>query len=80
MDRKSSGLAAVLSFFIPGLGQVYNGEFGKATGFILASIVGGFLTSIFIGFLIILVTWVWAVLDAYQSAESINSALLGPDN
>lgn len=25
---RDSGLAAVLSFFIPGVGQIYNGQFG----------------------------------------------------
>ncbi|MGC8976438.1 MAG: hypothetical protein ACP5OB_02285 [Candidatus Ratteibacteria bacterium] len=41
-EQKSSGLAGVLSSVCPGLGQIYNGQFGKASliGFtILISIV-----------------------------------------
>lgn len=30
MERKNPGLAAVLSFVIPGVGQIYNGEFFRA--------------------------------------------------
>jgi hypothetical protein len=33
-EQKSSGLAGVLSSIIPGLGQVYNGQMGKASFFI----------------------------------------------
>lgn len=72
MEEKNPGLAGVFSFFIPGLGQIYNGEFGKAIGFILASVIGGLLTPIFIGFLIIIPVWAWGVVDAYYSSERIN--------
>mgnify|MGYP001341667483 CR=1 FL=1 len=30
-EQKSSGIAGVLSSICPGLGQIYNGQFGKAT-------------------------------------------------
>jgi TM2 domain-containing membrane protein YozV len=36
---KNSGLAAVLSFFIPGLGQIYNGQIGKGLIFIFIQLV-----------------------------------------
>jgi len=40
-EQKSSGLAGVLSSICPGLGQIYNGQFGKASsiGIIIISIV-----------------------------------------
>ncbi|MBI4834651.1 MAG: hypothetical protein HY811_07535 [Planctomycetes bacterium] len=79
MKDKNPGLAGVFSFFIPGLGQIYNGEFGKAIGFIIASIIGGLLTPIFIGFLIILPAWAWGVVDAYYSAEKINEGEIVAD-
>ncbi len=34
----SAILAVILSFFIPGLGQLYTGQFLKAVGFVIASI------------------------------------------
>jgi TM2 domain-containing membrane protein YozV len=79
MKDKNPGFAGVLSFFIPGLGQIYNGEFGKATGFIVASVIGGLLTTIFIGFLIIIPVWAWGVVDAYYSAEKINEGVVIED-
>ena len=32
-EQKSSGIAGVLSTVVPGLGQIYNGQFGKGTFF-----------------------------------------------
>ncbi|MDD5657687.1 MAG: hypothetical protein PHF00_10595 [Elusimicrobia bacterium] len=72
MRMKSPELASVLSFFIPGLGQVYNGEFVKAFLFVLGAMLGTWLCSVLIGFFIALPVWVWSVVDAYYSAEIIN--------
>ena len=69
MTRKSAELAAVLSFFFPGLGQVYNGDFVKAFLFILGAMLLGWL----FGFLLTLPLCIWAVVDAYTSTEEINS-------
>lgn len=54
----SPGLAAVLSFLIPGLGQAYNGEVGKAVLF-------------FLGWILV-IPWALAVMDAYYSARIKN--------
>ena len=72
MKLKNAGLAAVFSFFIPGLGQIYNGEFWKALGFIVASIVCALLSPVVIGLVIIIPVCIWAIIDAYNSAERIN--------
>lgn len=69
MTRKSAELAAVLSFLFPGLGQVYNGDFAKAFLFILGAMLLGWL----FGFLLTLPLCIWAVMDAYNSTEEINS-------
>jgi TM2 domain-containing membrane protein YozV len=58
----SPGVAAVLSFFVPGLGQMYKG-----------SILAGFSFLIFttIGYLLFIVPGlcfhIWAILDAYNT-------------
>jgi len=39
-EQKSSGVAGVLSTLCPGLGQVYNGQIGKASIFFFCFIVG----------------------------------------
>jgi len=72
VERKSEGLAAVLSFFIPGLGQVYNGQIGKG---IIVLILFGLCTAsiiILIGFILAPVFWVWNIYDAYNTAKVIN--------
>lgn len=71
MKIKNAGLAAVFSFFIPGLGQIYNGEFQKAIWFILGTLLSIILTPIFIGTVLYVIVWVWAIYDAYESAERI---------
>ncbi len=73
MHYKSSGGAAVLSFFITGLGQVYNGQIGKA--FLLWAVEGllfwlilaaPFLWILFVGI------WIWGIVDAYRFAQELN--------
>lgn len=43
--QKNPGLAAVLSFLFCGLGQIYNGQFGKAVAFILGAAISGLLST-----------------------------------
>lgn len=60
--RKEPWLAALASFFIPGLGQLYTGQsFGKAALI--------FCTS----FLVI--PWIYGIYDAYRAAQAINEKL-----
>ncbi|MBB5173882.1 hypothetical protein [Texcoconibacillus texcoconensis] len=70
---KNAGLAAVLSFFFSGLGQIYNGEIGKGIAFILAQFINALLMLIIIGFITYPITWIFGMIDAYKSAERINS-------
>jgi len=62
------GLAVALSFLLPGLGQIYNQEFVKGTGFIVAYIVSWVLCSIVVGWFFLVIVWIWSMFDAYQSA------------
>jgi TM2 domain-containing membrane protein YozV len=70
---KSAGLAAVLSFFISGLGQIYNGQILKGLVIIVVQIINGALTTILIGWIPLAIVWVWAIIDAYREAERINA-------
>jgi len=74
---KSPILALILSFFISGLGQLYNGEIGKGVGFLIAYFVAWACFWALIWLPVIhwipsAVVWVWGMVDAYQSAERIN--------
>lgn len=60
--KKNVSHAVLLSAFIPGAGQLYNGEIGKAIFFFLTWIT--------------LITWPFAVTDAMDSAQRINQQYL----
>ena len=73
----NSIFAAILSVFVPGLGQFYAGHFPR--GLLIFVIVGifatigwffhgWFITPLFFAMLAFLL-WLWNVYDAYQSAE-----------
>jgi TM2 domain-containing membrane protein YozV len=69
---RSPGLAAVLSFFITGLGQIYNGQILKGLILILIQIINGFLTAILIGYLFLFIVWIYGLFDAYATAKRLN--------
>lgn len=79
VKHKEPILSAILSLFIPGLGQVYNGQVLKGI-IILALYVGlwavsGMLMFVLIGFctmLLPVVLWLYAIYDAYVVAGKIN--------
>ncbi|CAM2778365.1 MULTISPECIES: hypothetical protein [Salinicoccus] len=72
-SQKSSGVAAVLSALINGLGQIYNGQILKGVFIILLQVINGALTIILIGYVFLPIVWLYAVIDAYRSAEKINA-------
>lgn len=72
---KSAGLAAVLSFFWCGLGQIYNGQIGKGLFMVFAYTVSILLVSVLIGIVTTPILWIWGMVDAYQTAERLNRDL-----
>ena len=68
--NKNPGIAAVLSFIYPGLGQIYNGQIKRGVTFL---IIGGLLVlsmMIFIGFILYPIFWIYNIVDAYKGAEN----------
>ena len=65
---KDSAVAAILSFFIPGLGQMYVGNIGRGVAIFFA-----FCCTIV--FLIGIIVWIWGIFDANQQAKLYNSSL-----
>ena len=74
-NYKNPGLAAVLSFFITGLGQIYNGQLAKGIVLIIIYGISWALMLILIGFLTTPLIWLYGMWDAYKSAEKINSRI-----
>jgi TM2 domain-containing membrane protein YozV len=69
---KNPGLAAVLSFFYMGLGQIYNGQIGKGIAFIVAYTISWILVFVLIGIITTPILWIYGMYEAYKSAEKIN--------
>jgi len=67
-EEKSSFIAILCSFFIPGLGQVYNGETEK--GFL---VFFGTLIGVFIFIIPGLIVWIYGLYDAYTTAKKMNN-------
>jgi TM2 domain-containing membrane protein YozV len=77
---KNPGLAAVLSFFYMGLGQIYNGQIGKGIAFIVAYTISIVLIFIIIGIITTPILFIYGMYDAYKSAEKINRDLAQRSN
>ncbi|NPA62819.1 MAG: TM2 domain-containing protein [Methanococci archaeon] len=59
--KKSVGIAVLLSFFIPGAGQMYLGKVGKGIILLLTCWL--------------IIPWIYSIYDAYKSAKDYNAQL-----
>lgn len=71
-EDKNVLLAAILSFLFPGLGHLYLGLNRKGVSFIIAYIVSAILIFLVIGFVLIFIVWIWALIDSIKVTEAIN--------
>ncbi len=62
------GIPALLSFFIPGLGQLVKGHVLAGILIFFGSIIAAALVYAVIGIFILPVLWIWQVYDAYTAA------------
>lgn len=74
-DKASSGKkwgVGIGSFFLPGVGQAINGQWGKAAGFFGGSIVAAILarSNMMLGGLAQIGVGVWSIIDAVKNASS----------
>ncbi|MGF1470372.1 MAG: hypothetical protein ACFB50_01365 [Rubrobacteraceae bacterium] len=70
---KSPGIAAVLSFLIQGLGQIYNGQILKGLFLVVLQVINVALMNVLIGFITYPIVLIYAVYDAYRVAERTNA-------
>ena len=76
---KNPGIAAVLSFFIPGLGQIYNGQIGKGILFIITGVILALMIIIVIGIILYPIFWIYNIYDSYTTAQKINTGEIQPE-
>jgi TM2 domain-containing membrane protein YozV len=69
---RSPMMAAILSLIVAGLGQIYNGQIGKGVIFIVIQLINGALTAVLIGWLLLPIVGLWAMIDAYMTAQRNN--------
>ncbi|WOF16751.1 hypothetical protein F1737_08635 [Methanoplanus sp. FWC-SCC4] len=62
-------LALILSFFIPGLGQFYTGQFLKAVALFVFAVISGALVVVLIGIPLYFIVWIYSMYDAYKTAQ-----------
>ena len=61
------GVPALISFFLPGIGQIIKGQVLKGIGIIALMIISGLLVFVVIGFVTTPILWLWNIYDAYNS-------------
>lgn len=66
--RRDPGIAAVLSFLVTGLGQIYNGEIGKGILLVVIQVINFFLCFVLIGLITSPLVWIYGIYDAHQTA------------
>ena len=69
---KNPGIAAVLSVFWTGVGQIYNGQIIKGLILIVVQMINAALMWVLIGFVTYPIVWIWGIYDAYKTAERMN--------
>ncbi|MGZ4852498.1 MAG: zinc-ribbon domain-containing protein [Halobacteriota archaeon] len=69
VGRKNPGIAAVLSFLVIGLGQIYNGQILKGLLMLGVAILCGITI---VGLIVSFIIWLYGVFDAYGTAKRMN--------
>jgi TM2 domain-containing membrane protein YozV len=75
---RNPGVAAVLSFFWCGLGQIYNGQIGKGILMLVAYLISVSLIWLIVGLITTPILWIWGMVDAYNTAERLNRQTAEP--
>ena len=72
MSPKNPGLAVLISFFVPGVGSLVNGNTTIGVIILVGWIVSIPLMFVCIGFVTYFGFWIWGMIDAYTSAQKWN--------
>lgn len=72
--RKEPAISLLVSFFVPGVGTIINGETGKGVGILVGFIVCAMLSWLLVPIAGMVALWIWGLVDAYQGAQRFNLA------
>lgn len=70
---KNPAVSLIVSFFIPGVGSMINGDVGTGIAILLLYIVGWVLAVFLIGIPLAIGAWIWGLVDAYKGAQRWNA-------
>ena len=71
---KNPAIGLIVSFFIPGVGSMINGDVGRGCLILGLYCLGWVLIFFLVGIPIIFGVWIWGMVDGYQSAVRWNAA------
>lgn len=70
---KNPAISMLVSFFLPGVGSMINGDVGTGIAILILWLISFPLMFFFIGFLTLIGAFVWGLVDAYQGARRWNA-------
>lgn len=70
--EKNTLLAVILSVLLPGLGQIYLGLDNKGAIFLIAYVISAILVLFIIGIVLVIILWIWALVDTIISANALS--------
>ena len=69
LEGRNPFVAALASLLVPGLGQAYNREIGKAIFFFVAFGLSALSLVVLIGFVLVPAVWIYSIYDAFVVAQ-----------
>ena len=76
LTPKNPAISLLISFIVPGVGTIINGETGKGIAILVAYIVSLILIIALIGLIAAPAVWIFGMYDAYQGAKKFNLAIV----
>lgn len=70
---KNPAVSLIVSFFIPGVGSMINGDTGTGVAILVLYVIGVALSFVLIGIPLAIGVWIWGLIDAYQGAQRWNA-------
>jgi len=70
---KNPAVSLLVSFFIPGVGSMMNGDTNTGILILVLYVVSVVLSFFVIGLPFLIGLWIWGMIDAYQGAQRWNA-------